>query len=283
MNTIILDKRSYTVPRKIAGSIGVEWEIEEEIGTGGNSVVHQCSHSSTGETYAIKFFAPGTRRQSRAAIEIDLLRTVAIYKHPHIIQYFDNGEVLAKSKKKDQLLNFMVMERADKNLRDFVSTQPGKIEPVIYLAQIRGLASALVILHTFAIHRDLKPENILVIGERWIISDFGLAKKKDITPEESISYDGEVIGPRFWMSPEAVNCVFGYQDQVDTFSDVFQIASIFWWVINQRHPSGILRKADWKGLEKLFAPIERALEHSPSRRYNCAKEFERAIIECIET
>lgn len=281
MKIIILDKQPYSVPDKILGLIGVKWELEEQIGIGGNSVVHQCSHPSTGETYAIKFFALGKRRQLRAAIEIDVLRTVATYKHPHIIRYFDHGVVMARRDKKDYYLKFMVMERADQNLRDFVSTQSGRIKPVIYLAQIRGLVSALVKLHNYAIHRDIKPENILIIGERWIISDFGLAKKSDAITGEGISYDGEVIGPRFWMSPEAINCAFGYREQIDTLSDVFQIASVFWWVINQRHPSGILRKDDWQGLEKLFSPIERALEHSPSRRYPSAEDFERALIDCI--
>ncbi|MCP4370367.1 MAG: protein kinase [Deltaproteobacteria bacterium] len=105
------------------------------------------------------------------------------------------------------------------------------------MAQFKGLTSALAALHDKALHRDIKPENILIKGETWFLGDLGLCKffdhdQKDITNEK------EPIGPRYWVSPEAVNRMVGNSDEITKKSDVYQLCSIFWFVVTGRHPSG---------------------------------------------
>ena len=154
-----------------------------------------------------------------------------------------------------------------------------------YIPQFRGLADALKYMHdNNVLHRDIKPENILIIGERWVLSDFGLIKP--LGEVVDLSGENENIGPRFWMSPEATNqCLRVESDkaEISKFSDVFQLASVFWFIVNRRHPSGILQESDWKGGVSLYNVIQKALQHEPLNRYVDGDDFFNAIVEVIES
>ena len=52
-------------------------------------------------------------------------------------------------------------------------------------------------------HRDLKPDNILMFDDTWKIGDLGLIAFRD---KDNI-YDkkNDFIGPKGWLSPEAMN------------------------------------------------------------------------------
>ena len=114
-----------------------------------------------------------------------------------------------------------------------------------------------------------------------MISDFGICFLMDGEDRE-LTLHWQIPGPRFWMSPEANNKHVGLEDEICFASDVFQLAAIFWWVVNRRHPSGILTRDDWQGIESLFLPISNALQHSLSRRYTSASEFQFAIEEALD-
>lgn len=64
------------------------------------------------------------------------------------------------------------MPIADFNLSQYIQKSQNKISYADYIAQFKGLVSALAVLHQKAIHRDIKPENILIKGETWLLSDF---------------------------------------------------------------------------------------------------------------
>ncbi|HPA13837.1 MAG TPA: protein kinase, partial [Desulfobacterales bacterium] len=183
------------------------------------------------------------------------------------IKYIDDGSTLAKVGKEERIkrIPFLVMPKADQNLREYIVSSGNRVSYEVYIAQFKGLASALAALHGKALHRDIKPENILIKGETWFLSDLGLCKffnheQQDITEEQ------EAIGPRYWMSPEAVNRVVGNKDEITQRSDVYQLCSIFWFVVTGRHPSGVVKKSDWSGPQNIFEPIFQSLSHNPDQR-----------------
>ena len=99
--------------------------------------------------------------------------------HPHIIKYIDDGFIKLRENRRsfqEQQALFVIMEKADLNLKDLIVSNNLKIPYDIYAPQFRGLCEALTEIHQFAIHRDIKPENILVKGETWVLSDFGLCE-----------------------------------------------------------------------------------------------------------
>jgi eukaryotic-like serine/threonine-protein kinase len=173
---------------------------------------------------------------------------------------------------------FVVLPRASESLAEFVRGRD-VIPTATYLGQFIGLAGALVKVNGMALHRDIKPENVLVVGDTWAISDFGLCDL--VTGGRDLSREAERIGPIFWMSPEALNKQLGCDDLITQASDVFQLASVFWYVTCGRHPSGIVLKNDWRGPDELFPVMEKALLHSSQRRFASSEDFRSALVEAI--
>ena len=174
-------------------------------------------------------------------------------------------------------IEFAILPLARASLRDVLGSGHARPLAEEYVAQFKGLAEALGVLHSKAIHRDIKPENVLVRGETWMLSDLGLCRVLD-TPSE-ITQEGEKVGPLFWMSPEAMNRMIGRDDEISKRSDVFQMASVFWFAATGRHPTGIVAESDWSGPPALFPVLRDALLHDPSRRPSDGNDLARRLHE----
>lgn len=286
---VLFGRQSFKIPSRVKGSDGHVYVVEDQIGSGGNAVVCQCSSERDGAIYAIKFLASSkdASRLPRFLLETRIIENLAAARHDHLVRFVASGVAasLAFDRRKQRQVSvqmpFFIMERASKTLREFLAAT-GPVAQEIYYAQFRGLVGALEILHEHAIHRDIKPDNILILGERWAISDFGLCEPIDNDPERDLTRIGEIPGPRFWLSPEANNKSVGLPEEICSASDVFQLAAVFWWVVTRRHPSGILTRDDWTGADRLFDPISKALQHSLQRRYQSASDFKRAVVNAID-
>ena len=253
---------------------GQLYELEDWIGRGGNASVFKGRQRITGEECAIKFLMNTRLRNTKRFLrEVRLLQSM---RGDHITRYHGTGRVSVRRNRatKDNALPFVVMELADRNLQEMMRTQQRPLSYEQYAGQFRGLAAALASLHdnAEAVHRDIKPENILVVGERWLLSDYGLCTlvnqdEEDLTPEVGN------LGPKFWLSPEAHNRRLGGRDVICAASDVFQLAAVFWYVATGRHPCGIVTREDWKGPEKLFNCLHRSLYHDVRKRPQNGGEF----------
>lgn len=262
------------------------FDIGEYINRGGNSTVYECFEQRTGQVFAVKFHIKlNKKRLERFEVEQNIHKNIM---HDHIVQFVDEGKIsgdLYKGNKYKQRkeIPFVIMDRCDETLRDFLQRSKGNIPYHNYIAQFRGLTQALGILHKIAIHRDIKPTNILIKDGVWKLSDFGLCSYTNSENNNEITGINEKIGPINWMSPESNTIFAGFESDIATQSDVFQLASIFWLVINQRHPTGILTEDDWSGPKNLFQPLFKSLQHSPERRYHSGTAFHNSIIEAIES
>ena len=289
--TLVRGLTCYLVPNIVHGADKRAYIVGERISAGGNAVVHECNERVSGEQFAIKFQVElRDKRRQRFDQEVELL---VQFNDPHIIAYVTHGSVVGtktvrpdargrqhrqKSVARTDLLPFVILPRASASLADFVR-KLGVIPTATYLGQFIGLANALVTVNSKALHRDIKPENILVVGDTWAISDFGLCDL--VIGSLDLSNDDERIGPVFWMSPEALNKQLGCADQISQGSDVFQLASVFWYVTCGRHPSGIVQENDWCGPSGLFPVMQRALMHSAQTRFASSEEFRVALAEAI--
>ena len=266
----------YQIDSVITSAEGNSYEIQERIDSGGNAVVHRCLDAGTGDEYAVKFnLTFSARRIRRFLQEIELLKAI---DHDQIIKYIDHGTTQGRYDRRgarQREIHYFIMPIAETNLLEYRKTH--QITYADYIGQFKGICSALTTLHEKAIHRDLKPENILIIGETWYLSDLGLCKYNVCDVE--ISLEDEIIGPRFWMSPESINRVVGNSDEISVRSDVYQLASIFWFVVTGRNPQGVITEGDCTGPEALFAPLFKSLHHDPRVRYNDASELNEAIDE----
>lgn len=249
------------------------YDLEDWIDRGGNATIYRGREKVTGQECAIKFLIrSGSESLERFRREFKLSQLVA---SDHLIKYYGNGSVQAwdDQKKKHTPLHFVVMELAEHNLQNFIHGEEEPLGYERYAGQFRGLAHALALLHgQDAIHRDIKPENILVVGERWVLSDFGLCSFIS-DADEDLTGEKKNLGPRFWLSPEAHNRRLGCEESINAASDVFQLASIFWYVATGRHPAGIVTKDDWAGPAKIFNVLYRSLFHDFRKRPQNGSEF----------
>lgn len=277
---------SYTIEDQIIGDDGKVYIVGERIAAGGNAVVHECIEKLSGDSFAVKFQVElRHRRRERFQREVELLRG---FDDPHIIRFVASGTI--QGVRSEQIrrrgrvptqhrgdpedLPFVILMKASEDLAKYARA-PQQVPPATYLAQFIGLSKALVKVNEKALHRDIKPENILVVGSAWAISDFGLCDLHDGGPD--LSRVDEKIGPALWMSPEAFNKNLGCSDAIGEASDVFQLASVFWYATCGRHPTGIVRDTDWRGPAELFPIMERALLHNCQNRFKTSAEFSAAL------
>jgi serine/threonine-protein kinase len=278
------NSRAYRIEDYIVAASGRTYEIADRIDSGGNGVVHKCLDAATGEECAVKFLLSHRNvDQTRFEKELRLMQTV---EHQHLIKYIDSGTVdatlvLRGKEKKQATTRYVVMELADGTLFERYEPIDWAVGYESYISQFRGLSEALAQIHSCALHRDIKPHNILIKGDTWLISDFGLCIFNEDDADPALTIMDRPFGPKYWMSPEALNRIIGRPEPIVMASDVFQLAAIFWLVVNHRHPAGVLTEEDWRGPENLYAVLNRALQHDPNRRQQSGKEFLEELVEAI--
>lgn len=279
---ITRDNRQYfEIKDVVISSNNRQYEIIDRLGAGGNAVVYSCLNSD-GDELAIKFLLNVYDKSLRRfRQEVNTLREI---QHPNLIQYVDEGTTVAKvlkNEKREQEILFVVMEKADCNLREHLKNR-GKIKYSEYAPQFIGLSEALEVLHERVIHRDLKLENILVIGERWVISDLGLCCYINEEDHEEITTLHEKIGPKYWMSPEAINKIYNEEEQIVPASDVFQLVAIFWFAVTNRYPLGNVSIEDWGDHNKgMCRVLLKGLQHDNLKRQQNGYELHQEIIGII--
>ncbi|SEQ33395.1 protein kinase domain-containing protein [Butyrivibrio sp. TB] len=266
MIELFLNKKCiyYIDQDEIIGSSGKTYEIENDgrLGAGGNGVVYRCIDSE-GSEYAVKILLYfGGKAKKRFLQEISLMKRI---HNNHIISYVDEGTaVVSGADGKSNIALFVVMELADGNLVDYLKRNR-KIDYSVYAGQFRGLCEGLKEMHQYAIHRDIKPENILIKGDTWILSDFGLCEFLDEKEHIDLTGKQEKIGPMYWISPEAANYNFFNEDRMGTYSDVYQLAMVFAFVLLRRFPGGVFYPDDTLNTTK---GIRDLIIRSISNNYN---------------
>lgn len=282
--------RNYTYEVDKVETLSAVYSLEYSLGQGGNGVVFSANNQATGDPVAIKFLTNDRgNRKDRFLREIKVLKDNAQVrgKIPGLISYIDSGDCEIHSKssqtRKTAKLPFVIMEFGGKKLSEFIK-EKYPLAYASYAGQFSSLARGLKHLHSRKIvHRDIKPDNILVRAETWALADFGLCSAPDKISDNDITRDGENLGPRFWLSPEESNRSIDNDIKPSYASDVFQLAAVFWFVINKTIPVGIVDKNDWKSPDKKFRDLLlRSLQHDSSKRPQDGNEFLKELERIIE-
>ena len=120
-------------------------------------------------------------------------------------------------------------------------------------------------------HRDIKPDNIFMINGTWKVGDLGLIQMRN---KPSLDKEGELLGPRGWLSPEAMNKYLSekvegkhFDCNIDHQSDLFQLAKVFWYILQGNAPIGCIKESDFLLRNSfLYSLIKQMLNHSKKRR-----------------
>jgi serine/threonine protein kinase/tetratricopeptide (TPR) repeat protein len=130
------------------------------------------------------------------------------------------------------------------------------------------------------VHRDVSPQNVLISWEGEVkVTDFGIAKARDMLGEGDEDAKGQLQGKYPYMSPEQAR-----GDKVDSRSDLFSLGSVLYEMITGVNPFRAsttfetlrrVKAAEYPPLElirpdapkALASLLDKALTLSPENRY----------------
>lgn len=262
------------------------YELIEEVGTGGMSVVYRGRDTALDREVAIKVLHPhlASRSEARARFSREA-RAVARLSHPNILEIFDySGDGAQEAWLVTEFIHGRTLREA---------AGPGGLPwPEIAALVCRALADALAHAHAAGvIHRDLKPENVMVSevpGSRAVkLADFGIARV--LAYDDRMTMTGALMGSPNHMAPEIVE-----GKEADAQSDVFSLGTILYWGCTGKlpfdapNPTATLRllvegrfvdprQASPAVTEPLARLVRKALAHDPAMRPAGAGAFRDAL------
>lgn len=264
------------------------YQILDEIGQGGMSVVYRARDAATDREVAVKVLhrhlARDPEARQRFAREA---KAVARLKHRNI-------PMLHAFSAEDEETSYLVTELVDGApfstlLRDH------DVLPETGALVVLGVAEALGCAHDHGIiHRDVKPENILVGRDGVVrLTDFGIAQLVDL---ESMTVTGTLVGSPAHMSPEQIEG----NVRLDARSDIWGLGTVLYAAVTDgalpfdaTTPHGVLRRI----LEGQFTDprrvnphvdsvltgiIRRCLQVDRTRRYASTAEIASALRAWLE-
>ncbi len=271
---------------KYEGIIGTvldnRYRIDKLCGVGGMAIVFKAEDVLMKRTVAIKMLKEDMSNDMESVHRfINESKAVAMLSHENIVNIYD---VSVKEKQK-----YIVMEYIEGiNLKSYIKRKGGMLTLEETFNIIEQILSALDHAHSKGIvHRDIKPQNVLVLKNGVIkVADFGIAQLPDgdnVTPAD------KAIGTVHYVSPEQAS-----GKDIDHKSDLYSLGVVLYEMVCGRLPfdgesskeivGKQIRESPPKprevnpeipkGLEQI---ILRAMEKSPDRRYQSAKQMMKHI------
>jgi len=199
------------------------YEVLGELGRGGMGVVYRARQQSLNRIVALKMILAASHAGSTATARfLHEAKTIALLKHPHVVQVYDFGSHEGKP--------FFSLEYLEGgSLADKLRGEP---QPPTQAAQtVHVLAQAMQAAHERGIvHRDLKPANVLLAADgNAKITDFGVAKQGDSV----MTATGDVLGTPSYMAPEQAE---GKTKLVGPAADIYALGAILYELLTGRPP-----------------------------------------------
>jgi serine/threonine-protein kinase len=237
-------------PNRLAGRQVGAWELIEEIGRGGMSVVYRarrndCDYEQVAAVKLLGLASLGTGGELRFEQE---RRVLASLRHPHIAGLVDGGVA-------EDGTPFLAMQLVEgRHINEYCDNR--RLGLPVRVRLLVQVCEAVAHAHrNLVVHRDIKPGNILVTDAGVpVLLDFGIAKLLDSDAEAT----------RTWM--RALTPGYAAPEQVEggtitTATDVHALGAV-------------LRR-----LSAAFEPlptdlrnvIDRAMHAEPERRYRDAQ------------
>jgi serine/threonine protein kinase/Tfp pilus assembly protein PilF len=271
----VANKKKAARPGKMLGDFG-DYELQEEIGRGGQGLVYRARQKSLNRTVALKVIGLG-----QWATEVDIKRfrreaeAAASLEHPSIVPIYEVGE-------RDGSCYFSMQFVEGGQLDEVAGRNPMPIRHAVEL--IAKVARTVHYAHEHRIlHRDIKPGNILLDqnGEPHL-ADFGLARL--VETESTVTRTMEVLGTPSYMAPEQA---LGNNAQITNATDVYGLGAVLYQLLTGHPPFAggttyetiklLLETEPWQ--PRLLNPkVDRdlsticlkCLEKDPKRRYPSA-------------
>jgi serine/threonine protein kinase len=270
---------------RVAAALQHQYELNDEIGRGGMSVVYRARDLRLGRDVAIKVLPPELAHDPAVGSRFTReAQTSAQLSHAHIVPIFDVGE-------RDGIAYFVMALITGGSVAKRLDHQPLRA-----VDEVRRLlcetADALAYAHLRGvIHRDIKADNILIdeASGRAMVTDFGIARAME--GGTRLTQTGVAVGTPTYMSPEQA---MG-ERQIDGRSDIYSLGVLGYQMITGRVPFSasnsmalLLKHVSEKpqpiaelrpeAPRPLCDAIERALKKAPEERWATASAFRDALM-----
>lgn len=197
------------------------YEIIEEVGSGGMSVVYKAKCHVLNRYVAIKVLKPEFSDDKSFVNKFRAeAQSAAGLSHPNIVNVYDVGE--------ENGFYYIVMELVEGiTLKEYIQ-QNGRLPYQTALDFIIQIASGIEVAHEHhTIHRDIKPQNIIVSRNGTLkVTDFGIAKAAT-----SNTIASSAMGSVHYISPEQARG--GYSDER---SDIYSLGITLYEMLTGRVP-----------------------------------------------
>lgn len=221
------------------------------------------------------------KSETRFKKEVDALKNCKSRNFQNVISIYHSGicGIFSPYEKKYEEYLYYTMEYAKWDLKLYIEANPNLSLPekVALCLSISEGINELVSLDYY--HRDIKPDNIFIVDGEWKIADLGLMAERYEDP--IIDDENEFVGPRGWLSPEAMNkflCSgkgfpFHYDCTIDHQSDIFQLGRVFCYILQNNNPIGVFKQKDlFISNSYLYQVVRTMLNYPKSRRYKKVEE-----------
>ena len=272
-----------------------DFDLIEQIGSGGSGVVFRAKNRRSKEVVAIKVLKPAYFANEQFAKRFEKeARMHGQISSPHIPKQISYGQIGS--------LFYLVSELVDGlDLQRILKTEK-KLEPVLSMRIIADLLKGLIAMHDHSmVHRDVKPGNVIAcfknVRQRRSVSNFQCAKLTDfglareIDQSESLEITQQVcIGTPWFQAPEQ----FIRNESIAPTVDIYSVGATLFYMLTGRPPfecSDILELAqrhrnevppklsnyDHRISGAISTIVAKALEKNPAMRFQNASEMAREV------
>lgn len=214
--------RERPVPESLRAALAGRYDIQKEVGRGGQATVFLARDERHGRLVALKVLDPWlvvddgpSRWTARFRREI---RLAARLSHPHILPLYDSGAAAGHL--------YYVMPYVDgESLRRRLA-RSGRLPLPETIRVLRDVTRALAYAHRHGvIHRDIKTANVLLTADGdALVSDFGVAKAIAVAASGVDGQDADITGTELilgtpaYMAPEQANSEPNIDHRADLYS-----------------------------------------------------------------
>ena len=215
------------VDQAIGVQIG-DYELEQQIASGGMGSVFRARHTRLERTVAIKIL-PERKMQNSAAISRFKreMKIIGQMNHPSMVSATDAGEADGT--------HYLVMELVDGLDLSRIVRTCGPLSTTDACEAVRQSALGLQYAHDQdVIHRDVKPSNLMLTREGTVkILDLGLATLGGLHGAvDELTTVGQLLGTLDYMAPE--QC--GNNNEVDSRTDVYGLGATLYKLLSGLAP-----------------------------------------------
>ncbi len=201
------------------------YQIQEEIGNGGMSIVYKALDFETSQEVAVKVLRSELSGDEQVIKKFNQEAVAAMrLSHPNIVRTRDVGN--------DAGVHFIVRDLIEGcTLKEYID-QNGALEPMQAAKIAYKIALGLQHAHSGGvIHRDIKPHNIIIGTDDSVkITDFGIAHiVSDAT--RTTEFGDTMVGTVFYTSPEQVRGL-----SVDERTDIYSLGVVLFEMVTGTLP-----------------------------------------------